>query len=136
MNIGIAIYQILSGSALSSLSTYIGTRIFPLVIPDDMRAKIGTECALVYQVINNSPNDTNSGVSKLDEMVVQISCYGADYDNVVAVMDDVRTEMDRYIGTVSGINIQSIQYQNERNQFNDKGEVDGYSHDYKIRVGR
>lgn len=91
---------------------------------------------LVYQVITNLPSDTKDGVSKLDQITVQVSCHAPEYEQCEEILQEVRELIDRYTGTVAGIGVQSVQYVGENDLYSESADLFGKSHDYKIRFPR
>ena len=135
MSVATAIKTLLASANISSVGT---RRIFPDVVPINERDKYDyDQCALVYQIISITPNDTLAQGSPVDDVRVQISAYSS--NNLVAetAIDAVRAFIDRYgPATVAGVDIMSISFLDYRSQFDEKGERVGLSHDYKFRIKR
>ncbi len=135
--IGSTIYKILQSSgAVQALlgfeeSGTIKVRVSPMKIQ-----QLQVLPAVFYQVLDNDPNDSKYGSSRLDEKRVQLTCYSDTYKESENVMYAVRLALDRYSGTVNDQKIQSIQFLTERDAYSESGEVSGIQMDFKIRVAR
>lgn len=100
---GKAIYGILSAAA--PVSGYVGTRIYP-----DMATQNATYPFIVYRVTASLPSDTKEGASTLDVVEVTVEVYAKTYTQGQDIAGAVRTALDRYSGTVSGVAIDSIRF--------------------------
>lgn len=135
--IGPVIYEILRAN--SGVQALIGNfaagqwsvRVSPLRLAQTL-----AKPNVTYQLVGSDPSDTKSGASKLDQKRVYINCYDDEYGVAENVMEAVRTALDRYSGTVAGIKVQSIQYLDERDMYNEAGELAGKQMEFKIRVER
>lgn len=135
MSVSTAIFTLLKQANVPSVGA---RRIFPDVVPINERDKYDPDqCALVYQIISVTPNDTLYQGSPVDDVRVQISAYSS--NNLVAelAIDDVRSYIDRLTRTtINGVDIMSISFLDARGQYDEKGERAGNSHDYKFRIKR
>ena len=133
--IGDVIYNIcLENSALRELiGEQVGEQWYVRVSPMKVQQLEDTP-AVFYQVLDNDPSDTKYGVSKLDSVRVQLTCYHEEYATVENVMDAVRRALDRFSGLIRSVQVQSIQFQNERDVYSEAGEVAGKQMDFKIRI--
>jgi hypothetical protein len=138
---GTVLYQLLANgsahlsgdrlAAFQTLNPLLGTKVEPMRLHqrEDFPA-------VLYEMYSADPSDVKNGPSALDQDFFRLTCYGNTYDEAHQVMAPVRTVLDRFSGTVSGIKIQSIQYLSARDLFDDAGQKAGVQHDYKIRVAR
>ena len=111
MNEGKAIYSILtSDSAVSAIVGYI--------------------------LQNVEPSDTKSGVSTLDEIRYDIVVASETYAEASDLTEKIRTALDRYTGTVAGVVIDSIQFQDIDVDNDPATETFVTSSEYIIRVKR
>ncbi|MFL5731461.1 MAG: DUF3168 domain-containing protein [Cytophagaceae bacterium] len=137
MNIGAAIYSILKNDA--AVSAIVGTgdncKIYPVVIPQGVVSP-----SVKFHVVHVQPTDTKQGVSPLDVYTIQIDSFAKDTDTssgdaIAADLDSkIRTALDRYHGTVSGIVIDKIWYQGTQDMYDYDSNEFQKSSDYKIRV--
>lgn len=125
--IGAYIYSKLSADA--TVQSYVGTRIYPL------NANQATDRPhITYQVLSNTPSDTKDGVSRLDEVLVQITVYDQSYDNAHACSTAVRNVLDRSSGTVGTLSVQSTQFTGQREMFDAASLISGTSIDFVFRI--
>jgi len=85
------------------------------------------------------PSDTKDGPSKLDAIRVQISVFAKTYAEAQSIGESIRSAIDRYSGTHLSIRIQSTQYLDEDDEFENLPEDEGLHHkvyDYQFRVLR
>lgn len=116
MKCGKAIFGILSVDA--GVTAICSTRIFP-----DVAAQGTSFPFAVYNITRLAPSDTKSGVSTLDEERYDINCVSATYSEAIALSEAIRTALDRYSGTVSGVEVQSIQFTDFETDFDVANEV-------------
>lgn len=120
---GSVIYSILTGAGL--------TNIFPV------RAAQGTNPPFItHQFIDNVPTHEKDSTSKLDTVRVQINIIDNDYNNTETVRDSIRAALDGYRGTVDGVAIDAIWFEDENDLFfNETGDQGYYGKalDFKIR---
>tara|TARA_R100001163_G_C5031018_1_gene171223 strand:+ start:606 stop:1022 length:417 start_codon:yes stop_codon:yes gene_type:complete len=115
MELGKAIYNILYNSGSGDVFDLVGTRIFPNVAPQTTQFPF-----IIYDITGVEPNDTKDGTSTLDTNDVMISCYSETYSQASDLAKKVRVAMDRINqGTYAGEQIQSSQFQNYNDIFDD-----------------
>lgn len=103
MTEGKAIYSILTGD--SAVSALVGNRVYPQIAAQGAAFPF-----IVYVLQDTSPSDTKSGVSTLDEVRYDIVVASETYAEASDITNKIRTALDRYTGTVSGVVIDSIQF--------------------------
>lgn len=103
MTEGKAIYSILTGD--SAVSALVGNRVYPQIAAQGAAFPF-----VVYVLQDTSPSDTKSGVSTLDEVRYDIVVASESYAEASDLTNKIRTALDRYTGTVSGVVIDSIQF--------------------------
>lgn len=129
MNEGKAIYSILTND--SDVSALIGTRVYPQVAAQGAAFPF-----VVYVLQDNTPSDTKSGVSTLDEIRYDIVAAAETYSALSSLTERIRLALDRYSGTVSGIVVDSIQF-TELDVDNDPAtETFVSSSEYILRIKR
>ena len=130
--IGMAIFDILTTDA--NVYSAIGLRCFPNLNP----LRKDEFPYIVYTHAGDDPHDTKNAVSTLNTALVEISIYHKNMLNNEELAQDVRQAIDRQSGTFQTVVVQSVQYQNQTNQFEFEGieNEDGLfliSQTYKIR---
>jgi len=129
MNEGKAIYTILTEDA--GVSAVVGTRVYPQVAAQGAAFPF-----VVYVLQDNTPSDTKSGVSTLDEIRYDIVAAAETYSALSSLTERIRLALDRYTGTVSGIVVDSIQF-TELDVDNDPAtETFVSSSEYILRIKR
>ena len=129
MNEGKAIYSILTND--SDVSALIGTRVYPQVAAQGAAFPF-----VVYVLQDNTPSDTKSGVSTLDEIRYDIVAAAETYSQLTDLTEKIRTALDRYSGTVEGVVVDSIQF-TELDVDNDPAtETFVSSSEYILRIKR
>ncbi len=131
MNIGPAIYTILSSDATLVAALGGTTKIYPL------RAAQGIDFPyMVYRKVSTTPNETKDGASIVDEVRVQFDFYGKLFDSLYLIEERTRELLDQYRGTISSVNIDSCVYLSENETWEPEDDINRISVDYKIRVQR
>ena len=129
MNEGKAIYSILTND--SDVSAIIGTKVYPQIAAQGAAFPF-----VVYVLQDNSPSDTKSGVSTLDEVRYDIVAAAETYSELTDLTEKIRTALDRYTGTVEGVVVDSIQF-TELDVDNDPStETYVSSSEYILRIKR
>jgi hypothetical protein len=100
---GKAIYGILNAAA--PVTGYVSTRIYPDMAPQNAEYPF-----IVYRLTGNLPSDTKEGASILDVVEATVEMYSKTYTQAQDIAGAVRTALDRYSGTVSGVEIDSIRF--------------------------
>tara|TARA_R100000750_G_C2321353_1_gene86456 strand:+ start:408 stop:812 length:405 start_codon:yes stop_codon:yes gene_type:complete len=118
MKIGAAIYSVLAND--SDVGALVSTRIYPNVAVQKSAFPF-----VVYQTTGVDPNDTKEGVSTVDGNSFDTLCFADTYTEAVDLATKARVALDRYSGTVAGIEVQSIQYESSDEDFDIKGEGEG-----------
>lgn len=119
MSAGVAIYNLLIAN--STITTKVGERVFPGFIPQDTQFP-----AVTYAFDSQTPSNTKDGASKLDTMSLSIRVFHEDYVEAVAIGDAIRSVLDFYNGTQSGVTFNRITFQNQ-----DDGGVE-YAYEFTV----
>jgi len=132
MKAGRAIYNILSNDAtLILLLTESGE---VKVFPDQMPQRFSYP-TVVYSIISTSPNATKTGVSRFDQVRVQIDCYARTYKAAHALDDAVRLALDRKTpGTYDTVVMKGVSYLNSNGNIEEPDNVYRVSSDYQIII--
>lgn len=91
---------------------------------------------VTYQITGTDPNDTKHGPSKLDEATVRIACHALTYEQATAILQDVRTCIDRFSGSVGTATVQSVQFLDENELYSEDADLVGLVQLYKFRIER
>lgn len=103
MNEGKAIYTILTENA--GVSAIVGNKVYPQIAAQGAAFPF-----VVYVLQDNSPSDTKSGPSTLDEVRYDIVAAAETYSELSSLTERIRLALDRYTGDLGGVEIDSIQF--------------------------
>jgi hypothetical protein len=101
--IGKLIYSRLSTDG--AILAYVGSKIYPDIVPQNVQYPF-----VVYTITNSTPVDYKDGQSNLEEIELQIDVYTQNYDDTQDLANLIRNRLDRFVGTVEGVEVQSIKY--------------------------
>ena len=91
-------------AADSGLSALVGTRIYPLLLPQEP-----TLPAVVYQRISTNPlGHSNDGPDHLVRVRMQFRCHAATLLAAKGVADAVRAALDGYSGTMGTVDVKGV----------------------------
>jgi hypothetical protein len=107
--IGKVIYGRLTTDA--AVTGICGLNIFPDIAPQNV-----TYPFCVYTIINSVAVDFKDGQSNLEEITLQIDVYTNNYETTQTLANNVRNRLDRFVGTVNGIAVQTIKYMSSDSQ--------------------
>ena len=128
--IGKLIYARLSTA--SNITAIISTNIYPDITPQNVDYPF-----IVYSIIDSNPVDFKDGQSNLEEIDLQIDVYTQNYDTTQNLSNLIRNRLDRFVGTVEGIEVQTIKYVRQSSQvFNAELSVYWVSIDFMIKMKR
>lgn len=99
--IGKAIRTLLLDSA--AIAAEVGARVYPLILPQHPVMP-----AMTYRYQADRPDITFDGQGQLQEVQVELDCWGDDYDEAVDLADIVESTVKNYSGTPAGVEIQQI----------------------------
>jgi hypothetical protein len=119
-------------STASNITAIIGTNIYPDITPQNVDYPF-----IVYSIIDSSPVDFKDGQSNLEEIDLQIDVYTQNYDTTQNLANLIRNRLDRFVGTVEGVEVQTIKYVRQSSQvFNAELSVYWVSIDFMIKMKR
>jgi hypothetical protein len=128
--IGKLIYGRLSSA--SNITAIIGTNIYPDITPQNVDYPF-----IVYSIIDSNPVDFKDGQSNLEEIDLQIDVYTQNYDTTQNLSNLIRNRLDRFVGTLEGVEVQTIKYVRQSSQvFNAELSVYWVSIDFMIKMKR
>lgn len=126
MILGKCIYNILSND--SDVSGVISTKIYPSLAVEDVAYPY-----ISYNQEGHEFSDAKDGKSQLDIISYDIEIYSETLSELNDLGIKVRNALDRYSGTVEGIEIQSVRYTNESYVYNDIDRVFNKTQTYSFR---
>jgi Protein of unknown function (DUF3168) len=119
-------------STASNITAIIGTNIYPDITPQNVDYPF-----IVYSIIDSNPVDFKDGQSNLEEIDLQIDVYTQNYDTTQNLANLIRNRLDRFVGTVESIEVQTIKYIRQSSQvFNAELSVYWVSIDFMIKMKR
>jgi hypothetical protein len=128
--IGKLIYARLSTA--SNITAIISTNIYPDITPQNVDYPF-----IVYSIIDSNPVDFKDGQSNLEEIDLQIDVYTQNYDTTQNISNLIRNRLDRFVGTLEGVEVQTIKYVRQSSQvFNAELSVYWVSIDFMIKMKR
>jgi hypothetical protein len=128
--IGKLIYGRLSSA--SNITAIISTNIYPDITPQNVDYPF-----IVYSIIDSNPVDFKDGQSNLEEIDLQIDVYTQNYDTTQNLSNLIRNRLDRFVGTLEGVEVQTIKYVRQSSQvFNAELSVYWVSIDFMIKMKR
>jgi len=101
--IGKVIYGRLSTD--TAVTNICGLSIYPDIAPQNVQYPF-----IVYTITNSTPVDYKDGQSNLEEINLQIDIYTNNYDTTQTLANNVRNRLDRFVGTINGVSVQTINY--------------------------
>ena len=108
MEVGKVIYNILYNDGTVSGIT---NRIKPLLFQDPALTNASTVTpSIIYEVSNTSPTDVKGQTSPVDVFQVLITALEDDYNKSVVLSSAIRSALDQYSGTNSGLVVDSIYF--------------------------
>ena len=127
METGAAIYKLLKDS--TAVGDICADRIFPELAQQDADTPF-----IVYTVTDTTPSPTKNATSKLDTARVELYCIGGDYEELMDLGIAVRGALDRQGGTISDVQVQSIQFDTSDIQYDPDQSVYVLEQTYDVRV--
>lgn len=101
----------------TALTALVSTRIYPDFIPPDA----AFPCVQYFKV-SDIKDHTLTGQSELERPVFQFSAYATTKASARAVANQIKTALCDYAGTLSGIEIQKVQLNNEMSSAETSGD--------------
>jgi len=116
----------------TTITNICGLNIFPDIAPQNVQYPF-----MVYTVINSLPVDFKDGQSNLEEITVQIDVYTNNYETTQTLGNNVRNRLDRFVGTVNSVSVQTIKYISSSSQvYNADLNVYWMSIDFMVKMKR
>jgi hypothetical protein len=128
--IGKLIYNRLSTDG--DILAYVGTKIYPDIVPQNVQYPF-----VVYTIVNSLPVDFKDGQSNLEEITLQVDVYTQNYDDTQILSNLIRNRLDRFVGIIESVEVQSIKYMSATSQvFNAELSVYWMSIDFMAKMKR
>ena len=116
----------------TTITNICGLNIFPDIAPQNVQYPF-----MVYTIINSLPVDFKDGQSNLEEITVQIDVYTNNYETTQTLGNNVRNRLDRFVGTVNNVSVQTIKYMSSSSQvYNADLNVYWISIDFMVKMKR
>jgi hypothetical protein len=129
MEIGKAIYKLLKDS--TDVGAICADRIYPEMAQQDVDVPF-----IVYTVTDTTPSATKNATSKLDTGRVELYVISDDYEQAMNLGIAVRTALDRQSGTISAVEVQSIDFDTSDVQYDPDQRVYVLEQTYDVRIQR
>ena len=116
----------------TTITDICGLNIFPDIAPQNVQYPF-----MVYTIINSLPVDFKDGQSNLEEITIQIDVYTNNYETTQTLGNNVRNRLDRFVGTVNSVSVQTIKYMSSSSQvYNADLNVYWISIDFMVKMKR
>ena len=127
MTVGRALYNMLNNDA--GIHAVVLGKIFPEIAPANLAAPY-----IVYSVVSNAPSDIKEDGGSVDTAQIEVYCFETTYSKAIDLGVLVRGVLDRVNGTFSGVEIQSIKYNNEQMDVTPERDLWASIQDYEARI--
>ena len=111
----------------ATLGGLIGTRLYPLKLPQDP-----TVPAMTFQWISGQRAHAADGAVGLASPRVQFDCWAETYLEAEAVFEALRKRLDGFRGTAGSSRVQGAFFETERDDYEDEGRLYRRSADFFI----
>jgi hypothetical protein len=121
------IYKVIRGRL--SGATSASSRVYPLILPQQ-----ATLPAVTYSTISDITTHAFNQDATIKVARVQVDCWALTYLESQTLANEVATLLSRYIGTVSGVNVQDITLQSQQDIYESDTAHYRASQDYMIFI--
>lgn len=111
----------------SDIATIVGTRIFPVVLPQGE-----TRASIVYTRISGQGDHHMRGPSGLSQTRFQIDAWAQKADDAAFLANLVKLRVDGFSGTFDGGAIQGAFFDTERDDYDSEVKMHRVSRDYLV----
>jgi hypothetical protein len=111
----------------ATLTTLVGTRMYPLKLP-----QAPTMPAIIYTWISGARVHSTDGPSGLSNPRVQFDCWAQTYLEAEALLEALRKRLDGFQGTAGSSWIQAVFFETERDGYDDDTELYRRSADFFV----
>jgi len=112
----------------TDVNAIVGSKVFPMMASDDISYPY-----IVIEKEGHETSDTKDGKSCLDIIEYQIYMFSETNAEISDLGIKVRNALDRYSGTLEGLEIQSVKFTDEELQYSDNDRVFGLGQSYSFR---
>lgn len=116
--------RLLSATGVTAL---VGTRVEPLLLPDN-----ASYPSVVYRTFDREPTSTFADDVALSATSIEVESYGTTYASARATADAVKSALQRWSGTVAGIVVDHVFYEDETADYDSEARVFVISQDYRL----
>lgn len=110
MRAGKAVFRLLMDSV--DLSDLVGDKVYPVAMAEDR-----VHPAIVYAT-DSTPLSTKDRTGIFDERI-KIDCYSSNADESHRIAALVYTALDRYEGTINGVNVKWLGFEDQQEGFDE-----------------
>jgi hypothetical protein len=129
MNYGKAVFSILS--SITAVTNEVGNRIAPVRSFNDDQYPY-----LVYSITSNDPQPVKSKQTPVDIPTIQIDVFATSHEKAASISEDIRNGLDKFSGTVQGIEIADVVFEDSNTLFVDDQSVYQIANDYSFFIQR
>lgn len=113
--------------AATGVTSLVGTRVNPLKLEQNT-----VYPAVTYRVINRQPNSLFQGDAALSSTVVEVESFGATYSSARSTADAVKSALQRWSGTATGVTVQQVFFNDEISTYDPEIRHWAISQDYTV----
>jgi hypothetical protein len=95
------------------VSALVGTRVYPLVIPEQVYDEATKRPCLVYSMRGLDQTQTFCETIELQRADIGIDCYAKTYEASIALATAVKTALTDYVGTMGDVEISKLNLNNQ-----------------------
>jgi hypothetical protein len=117
------------GKAIKTLLNAAGINCYAEAAPQQV-----TGDTVVYSVISDVPTTSKGNTSKIDTYRVQVNSYSNTYPKVVLLAGYVRAALDNKSGSIGGLTVDGIYFNNLQGGFELEPNNYVVTQDYMIRI--
>lgn len=109
------------------VSALVSSRIYPIELPQSP-----TFPAITLQIVAGESVYSSSGLSNLENSLVQVDCWARTYADADALFEAVRKACATYSGNVSGVDVQGIFLEQKRDLYDSEAKLNRRSADFSV----
>lgn len=104
-------------------------RVYPVV-----GAQETTTPYIIYSVLSSTPDYTKDSKSVADKLRVQVDIFDKTFDAANVTASLVRDQLDFLVGTIAGVPVDSVRYEDESTMYEPEVRLHRISQDYFVRI--
>lgn len=113
--------------AATGVTALVGTRVNPVKLEQNT-----TYPAITYRQVSRQPNSLFQGDAALSSTVVEVESYGLTYSSARTTADAVKSALQRWSGTATGVTVQQIFFEGELSTYDPEIRHWAISQDYTV----